>query len=115
MYVEVPQKSYDLIIAGLDVMQEKEVLLSEANLESFVSGQTSNESIEGADKLLGTPCTLLYLRYGINVDGWMDGISIIRSGQLPGVNMSLKRQFLYSTNSLVHMEWIRLEQITGNG
>ena len=51
-------------------MQEKEVLLSEANLESFVSGQTSNESIEGADKLLGTPCTLLYLRYGINVDGW---------------------------------------------
>ena len=56
------------------MVQEKEVLLSDANLETFLSGQTSDEStIKEADKLLGTNCTLLYLRYGISLDGWLNG------------------------------------------
>ena len=67
LYVEVTQNTFRFIVAGLDVMQEKEVMLSEANLEAFVSG---HESIEGADKLIGTACTMLYLRYGISMDEW---------------------------------------------
>lgn len=51
-------------------MQEKEVMLSEANMEAFVSGSDSHQSNKGVDTLLGTPCTLLHLRYGISMDEW---------------------------------------------
>ena len=64
------QLNNNFTVAGLDVVQEKETILSETNLETLVAGQTSNESMEGVDKLLGSSCTLLYLRYGISMNEW---------------------------------------------
>ena len=79
------------------MVQEKEVILSEANLETLVAGQTSNESMEGVDKLLGSSCTLLYLRYGISMnerDGNHSRQSTSRSKDESGEAMVLLNKLL---------------------
>ena len=45
-------------------MHEKEVVLSEENVETFLAGRES-QSMEGVENLLGTACALLYIRYGL--------------------------------------------------